>query len=85
MVTRKTSSGDVLYASESIEPIEAIKAYTIDGAYAAWEENIKGTIEPGKLADLVVIDKNPTKINPEDLRKIKNLMTVINGKIVYET
>ena len=82
MVTRKTSSGDVLYSEEGIEPLEAIRAYTIDGAYAAWEENIKGTIEPGKLADLVVIDKDPTKINPNDLKKIKNLMTVTNGKIV---
>ncbi len=83
MVTRKTSSGDVLYAPEGVSPIEAIKAYTIDGAYAAWEEDIKATIEPGKLADMVVVDRDPLSINPEDLRKVRNLMTIIDGKIVY--
>jgi hypothetical protein len=85
MVTRKTSSGDVLYAPEGVEPLEAIKAYSIDGAYAAWEEDIKGTIEPGKLADLVVIDRDPTEIDRDDLRNVKNLMTIVNGNIVYES
>jgi len=85
MVTRKTSSGDVLYAPEGVDPLEAIKAYSIDGAYSAWEEDIKGTIEPGKLADLVVIDRDPTEIDHDDLRNVKNLMTVVNGKIVYES
>ncbi len=84
MVTRKTSSGDVLYAPEGVEPLEAIRAYSIDGAYAAWEEDIKGTIEPGKLADMVVVDRDPTGIEPDDIRNIKNLMTVVGGKIVYE-
>lgn len=85
MVTRKTSSGDVLYAPEGIKPVEAIRAYTIDGAYSAWEENIKGTIEPGKLADMVVVDRDPLTIDPDNLRNIKNLITVINGSIVYRT
>ncbi|MCW4051152.1 MAG: amidohydrolase [Candidatus Bathyarchaeota archaeon] len=83
MVTRKTSGGQVLYAGEGVEPIEAIRAYGVDGAYAAWEEDIKGTIEPGKLADLVVVDRDPTLIEPDDLRNVKNLMTVVDGKIVY--
>ncbi len=85
MVTRKTSSGDVLYAPEGIEPVEAIRAYAIDGAYAAWEENIKGTIEPGKLADMVVIDRDPLTIDPDDIRNVKNLVTVIDGKVVYRS
>ena len=84
MVTRKTSSGDILYAPEGVEPLEAIRAYSIDGAYAAWEEDIKGTIEPGKLADMVVIDRDPTSIEPDDIRNVKNLMTIVAGKIVYE-
>lgn len=85
MVTRKTSSGDVLYAPEGVEPLEAIRAYSIDGAYAVWEEDIKGTIESGKLADLVVVDRDPTEIDHDDLRNVRNLMTVVNGKIVYES
>jgi predicted amidohydrolase YtcJ len=84
MATRKTSSGQVLYAPESVTPLEAIKAYSIDGAYAAWEEGIKGTVEVGKLADFVVVDRDPLTIDPDGLKNVNALMTVINGKIVYE-
>ena len=84
MVTRKTSSGEVLYASEGVSPLEAIRAYSIEGAYAAWEEDIKGTIEPGKLADLVVLDRDPLSIDPNDLNKVKNLMTVVDGVIKFQ-
>jgi len=84
MVTRRTSGGDVLYAGEGVTPIEAIRAYTIDGAYAAWEEGVKGSIEPGKLADLVVVDRDPITIPPEDLKTVKTVMTIIGGKVVYK-
>lgn len=84
MVTRKTSSGEVLYKEEGVTPIEAIRAYSIDGAYASWEENIKGTIEPGKLADLVVVDRDPLTIDHDDLRNVRNLFTVVNGEIRYQ-
>ena len=84
MVTRKTSSGKVLFKGEAVEPIEAIRAYSIDGAYSSWEEKDKGSIEPGKLADLIVVDKDPLNINHDELKNIVTLMTVINGKIVYK-
>lgn len=84
LVTRKTSGGQVLYAPEGVAVFEAIRAYTVDGAYAAWEEDIKGTVEPGKLADLVVLDMDPLSIDPESLNEVKALMTVIDGRIVYE-
>ena len=64
--------------------MEAIRAYTIDGAFAAWEEDIKGSIEPGKLADLVVLDRDPLTISPDDLKDVETVMTVIDGNIVYE-
>lgn len=83
LVTRKTSSGDTLYADEGITPMEAIRAYTIDGAYAAWEEEIKGSIEKGKLADLVVLDRDPLEINPDELKDVSTLLTMINGKIIF--
>lgn len=83
MVTRKTSSGQVLYAPEGVTPFEAIRAYSIDGAYAAWEEDIKGTVEAGKLADLVVVDRDPLSIDQEGLKNVKTVMTVIDGEIVY--
>jgi predicted amidohydrolase YtcJ len=84
MVTRKTSGGEILYAKEGIKPIEAIRAYTIDGAYAAWEENIKGSVEPGKLADLCVLDRDPLKVPREELKDVQTLMTIVGGKIMYD-
>jgi predicted amidohydrolase YtcJ len=83
MVTRKTSSGKVLYAGEGVTPLEAIKAYTIDGAYSSMEENIKGSIEPGKLADFIVVDKDPLTIPQDELKDVKVIMTVLGGEIVY--
>ena len=83
LVTRKTSRGDTLYAGEGITPMEAIRAYTIDGAYAAWEEEIKGSIEPGKLADLVVVDRDPFTIPCDDLKNVEAVITVVGGRIAY--
>lgn len=83
MVTRMSSGGQVLYAGEGCTPMEAIRAYTIDGAYAAHEEAVKGSIEEGKLADMVVVDRDPLSINPLDLKNVETLMTIIHGEVVY--
>jgi len=83
LVTRKTSSGNTLSPSEAITPMEAIKAYTIDGAHSAWEEDIKGSIEPGKLADMGVLDRDPLTIEPDDLKNVTTQLTMINGEVVY--
>lgn len=83
LVTRKTSSGDTLSPGESITPMEAIRAYTIDGAYSAWEEDYKGSIEAGKLADLVVLDRDPLTIDPDELKEVETELTVVDGKIAY--
>ena len=84
MVTRKTSSGDVLYEPEGVTPIEAIRAYSIDGAYAAGEEDLKGSVEVGKLADLVVLDRDPMEIPHDDLKNVQTLITIVNGVIAYQ-
>jgi predicted amidohydrolase YtcJ len=63
---------------------EALKIYTINGAYASFEENTKGSIEPGKLADLVVLGADPTQIDPETIKDIPVEMTIVGGKTVYE-
>ncbi|MBC8223792.1 amidohydrolase family protein [Candidatus Bathyarchaeota archaeon] len=82
LMTRKTSSGDALYAGEWITPMEAIKAYAIDGAHSVWEEEIKGSIEPGKLADLVV-DRDPLTIPVDDLKNVEAVITIVDGRVAY--
>jgi predicted amidohydrolase YtcJ len=64
---------------------EALRAYTIDGAYASFEERIKGSLARGKLADIVVIDRDLTKIPPETIRDAKIMMTIVAGKVVFES
>ena len=68
---------------ERISPLEAIKAITINAAYQYFEEAEKGSIEPGKLADLVILDRNPLKVEPDAIRDIKVAETIKAGKTIY--
>ncbi len=63
---------------------EALRLYTVNAAYASFEENIKGTIEEGKLADMIVLSEDPFKVEPERIKEINVLMTIVGGKIVYD-
>lgn len=63
---------------------EALRAYTADAAYAAFAEGEKGTLEPGKLADFVIIDRDLRRVAPETIRDARVLMTVVGGTVVYE-
>ncbi|WP_183564234.1 amidohydrolase [Mucilaginibacter sp. SP1R1] len=83
-VTRKTKEGFVIGANQCIDAEDAIKAYTYGSAYATFEENKKGTIQPGRFADLIVLDADPTQIDPDKIRDIKVNTTILGGKIVYQ-
>ncbi len=63
---------------------EALKSYTINAAYAAFEETIKGTIEVGKYADLVILDKNPLNTPEDKIQEIRVMETIIRGKKVFK-
>jgi len=83
-VTRKTETGRKLAPQESISPLEALKMYTLWGAYASSEEDEKGSISPGKLADLAVLSDDPLQRDPEELQDLNVVRTIIGGKIVWE-
>ncbi len=83
-VTRRTESGQDFIAEEAISPLQALAMYTVNAAYASFEEDIKGSITPGKLADMVVLSDDPTKVPPEKIKDIKVEMTIIGGEVVWE-
>jgi hypothetical protein len=64
--------------------LEALKSYTINGAFAAFEEDLKGTVKKGKLADLVVLTNNLLECTEEDIKNTEVIYTIIGGKILYE-
>ncbi|MGP4074776.1 amidohydrolase [Halobacillus sp. K22] len=82
-MTRKSKSGESVGMEQSISIEEAIRAYTWAGAYASFEENQKGSLETGKLADLVVLDRSILSCHPEELLNTSVDMTVLNGEIAY--
>lgn len=83
-VTRRTQNGRQINASECITAHQALEMYTINAAYSSGEENIKGSLTPGKLADIVVLDNNPVVVASEYIKDIKVEMTIVGGKVMWE-
>lgn len=83
-VTRKGMSGEVYAAEEALTVMEALKAYTIDGAYLNFEEAEKGSIERGKLADMIVLDRDILTVAPDHIMEIVVEQTWLGGKLVYQ-
>ncbi len=84
VITRNTEKGSVFVSEEAINREQALKMYTINNAYASFEEDIKGSIEPGKLADLAVLSDDLMTCPTDSIKQIKVILTMVNGKIVYE-
>ena len=82
-VTRTDMEGNQWGVSQRISVEEALKIYTLHGAYASFEEDTKGSIEAGKLADFVVLGQNPIDVDPLSIKDIPIIKTVIGGKVVY--
>jgi predicted amidohydrolase YtcJ len=83
-VTRQAESGQPLLPEECISASQALAMYTINAAYVSFEEGIKGSITPGKLADLVLLSDDPTRVPPEQIKEVKVEMTIIGGEVVWE-
>lgn len=84
MINRKSLDGELVCPSEKISVMEALKVYTKHSAYAGLEENVKGTIEKGKLADFVVFSEDPLSAPEDHLRDIEIEMTIVGGRLVYK-
>jgi hypothetical protein len=83
-VERKSRSGKVIGSDERLSPIEGLRAITINGAYEYFEEKIKGSIEKGKLADLVILSDDITTIDPSKIKEVQVLETIKEGKTVFK-
>lgn len=83
-VTRTDSKGNVWGAQQRITVEEALRTQTLHGAYASFEENLKGSIERGKLADLVVLGRDPLREDPASLMTIPIHRTMVAGRWVFE-
>ena len=82
-VNRRTKDGCVLGKEERLDVLTALKAVTVYGAYQYFEETEKGTLSPGKKADLVILDQDPLKVPLENLKDIKVLETIKEGETIY--
>jgi predicted amidohydrolase YtcJ len=82
-VTRGTQWGGRLGPNQGISRADAIRSVTINGAYTSFEEKVKGSIEPGKYADFVVLSGDILKVPAEKIRDLKVLATVLGGRTVY--
>ena len=75
-------SGPTLQQEVSVE--SAIRMYTVAGAFAEGTQELKGTIRRGKLADLVLLDQDPTSVDPSSLKDIRPVLTVLGGRVVWQ-
>lgn len=83
-VNRVSRKGEIIGEDERVSPYQALQAITINAAYQYFEEDKKGTLEKGKLADLVILDHNPLKIDPMKIKNIQVQETIKEGKTIFK-
>jgi predicted amidohydrolase YtcJ len=83
MITRTTENGNIVVPEEAVTRVDALKMYTINNAYATFEESLKGSLEPGKLADLAILSDDLLTCPVDQIRHIKAELTMVGGKVVW--
>jgi hypothetical protein len=83
-VSRMMANGERFYPEQRMSREEALRSYTINGAFAAFEEDVKGSITPGKLADVTIVDRDIMTIPEEQIRDARVLYTIVGGRVVYQ-
>lgn len=84
LVLRRTSSGEPFGPGEAITPVQALHAWTLGSAYATFQEDIKGSLVPGKLADFAVLSDDLTVVDPEQIAELRVLATVVGGEVRHD-
>jgi predicted amidohydrolase YtcJ len=84
MVTRRDPQGNVWGPSQCITVAEAMQVCTMNGAYASFEEGLKGSLTPGKLADITILAADPHQVPPDSIKDISIVATIVDGKVVFE-
>lgn len=84
-VTRRNASGTTLHWEQRLSLEQALRLYSSGAAAVAREDAIKGKIQPGKLADLVLVDRDLTRVEPEELLKAQATLTMVGGQVVWES
>jgi predicted amidohydrolase YtcJ len=84
-VSRKLKDGTVFYPDQRMSRMEALKSYTINGAYAGFEEENRGSLEPGKYADITVLSKDILKVPENEIPTAKVVHTIVGGKVLYSS
>jgi predicted amidohydrolase YtcJ len=82
-VSRKLKDGTVFYPDQRMSRMEALKSYTINGAYAGFEEENRGSLKPGKYADITVLSKDILKVPEDEIPTAKVVHTIVGGKVLY--
>ncbi len=84
LTTRRAKNGEVFFGDQKMTRDEALRAYTLNGAYAAFQETTRGSLTPGKLADIVVLSADITKVPEDQIQQAEVLYTIVGGKVVYK-
>jgi predicted amidohydrolase YtcJ len=82
-VNRMSREGEIVGPDQRLTPLEALKAQTIWAAEQYGEQDRRGSLEPGKIADLVILDRNPLAVEPLEIKDIRALETIKEGKTIY--
>ena len=83
-VTRRTANGGVFHGDQKMNRMEALRSYTVNNAFAAFEDDVKGTLSVGKLADITVLTRDITAVPEDEIRQAKVVYTIVGGQIVYK-
>jgi predicted amidohydrolase YtcJ len=82
-VSRRLKDGSVFFPDQRMSRMEALRSYTLDAAYAGFEEDIKGSLTPGKLADITVLSKDIMTVPEDEILTTDVIYTIVGGKVMY--